>query len=47
MGKPVGKAWACLREAASAKAGANLYTDEHMLSSHMLDFTLGDFLSFP
>ena len=24
MGKPVGKASACLREAASAKAGANL-----------------------
>ncbi len=29
MGKPVGKATACLREAASAKAGANLLIEKH------------------
>jgi len=29
MGKPFGKASACLREAASAKAGANLLSNLH------------------
>jgi hypothetical protein len=29
MGKPVGKASACLREAASAKAGPNFLIEKH------------------
>jgi len=32
MGKPVGKASACLREAASAKAGPNLLIEKHRQS---------------
>ena len=34
MGKPFGKASTCLREAASAKAGENLYEKWH---SHFVD----------
>ena len=39
MGKPFGKASACLRVAASAKAGANLYTKWHVPSFNKLEFT--------
>jgi hypothetical protein len=44
MGKPFGKASACLRVAASAKAGANLYTKRHAPSFNKLEFTKGEVL---
>ncbi len=40
MGKPFGKASACLREAASAKAGANLLGKEHLHPKSLPEFTL-------
>ncbi len=47
MGKPVGKASACLRVAASAKAGANLLIEKHGRSYPPLEFTLSEVLPFP
>jgi hypothetical protein len=40
MGEPFGKGSACLREAASAKAGANLQADGHSPIEPLLEFTL-------
>jgi len=39
MGNLVGKASACLREAASAKAGANRLIEKHGRSCPLLEFT--------
>jgi len=47
MGEPVRKASACLREAASAKAGANLSANEHSRLPHLAEFTPGGGLPFP
>jgi hypothetical protein len=44
MGKPFGKASTCLRVAASAKAGANLYARQHAPSFNTLEFTKGEIL---
>jgi hypothetical protein len=40
MGKPLGKASACLREAASAKAGANLLLNKHEGFRPLLEYSL-------
>jgi hypothetical protein len=47
MGKPVGKASACLREAASAKARANLLIEKYGRSYPLLEFTLSEVLPLP
>jgi hypothetical protein len=44
MGELVGKASACLREAASAKAGANLQYKEHLHLRPPLEFTFSGIL---
>jgi hypothetical protein len=44
MGKPFGKASTCLRVAASAKAGANLYTKRHAPSLNKLEFIRSEIL---
>jgi len=44
MGEPFGKASTCLREAASAKAGANLWTNQHTHSFPKLELTEGGIL---
>jgi hypothetical protein len=44
MGKPFGKASTCLRVAASAKAGANLYTKWHAPSFNKLKFPKSEIL---
>ncbi len=46
MGGPVGEASACLREAASAKAGASHEYGTY-LPEHLLEFTFGDVLPIP
>jgi hypothetical protein len=43
-GKPFGKASTCLRVAASAKAGAHLYTKRHAPSFNKLEFTKSEIL---
>ena len=47
MGELVGKASACLREAASAEAGANLQCKEHLHLSPSLEFTFSGVLRLP
>ncbi len=47
MGKPLGKTPACLREAASAKAGANLLFSEHKGLRPLLESALGAILYYP
>jgi hypothetical protein len=47
MGRPLGKASTCLREAASAKAGANLLINDHGGFMPLLEFTLGATLRYP
>ena len=47
MGEPFGKASACLREAASAKAGANLFTNEHSHSRPLIVFPSGEVQQYP
>jgi len=47
MGKPFGKASTCLREAASAKAGANLFPCQHFRFVFLPEFTLGEIPRFP
>jgi hypothetical protein len=47
MGELVGKASACLREAASAKAGANLQCKEHLHLKPPLESTFSGFLQLP
>ena len=44
MDKPFGKASTCLRVAASAKAGANLYTKQHAPSFNKLEITKSEIL---
>ncbi len=47
MGKPFGKASACLREAASAKAGARLLSNGHWDFRTLLESTLSAILRYP
>jgi len=47
MGESFGKASTCLREAASAKAGANLFPCQHFRFVSLLEFTLGEIPRFP
>jgi hypothetical protein len=47
MGEPFVKTSACLRVAASAKAGADLKCNEHLRLRPLLRFTLGEAHSFP
>jgi len=47
MNKPFGKASTCLREAASAKAGANLKPKQRVRSINPIEFIKATFLPFP
>jgi hypothetical protein len=47
MGKPAGKASACLRVAASAKAGATLLIEKHGRSCPLQEFTSSEIFPFP
>ena len=47
MGERVAKASACLREAASAKAGAHFSFNEHLRFRPLLEFTLCEVHPFP
>jgi len=47
MGRPLGKASACLREAASAKAGANLLFNRHGGFRPLLESTPSTILGYP
>ncbi len=45
--KASNKPWTCLREAASAKAGRNLFNVEHVRPLPLLDLTPGEVLGYP